>query len=197
MSASTNSRIGTELAGDRIEALIGRAVRVRDRDRPLAGARLDFEPAGAENALSPVTGWGNRQERGKEPDMRQRASIGAVLLVVVGVVFGATVFRSDIAQATGLAQSVTVNNTAANPVPVREQNLDGGNIKVHEEGTALTRDIDYAGLKSVRLRKSVTGARWFELAALQRGSIGLSECSEMSLEQRAPRSGEGIVSYWA
>jgi hypothetical protein len=55
------------------------------------------------------------------------------------------VFRTDIAQATGLGQSVTVNNTAANPVPVnvtntavpvREQNLDGGNIKVHEQGTA-------------------------------------------------------------
>jgi hypothetical protein len=33
--------------------------------------------------------------------------------------------------------SVFVTNTAANPVPVREQNLDGsGSIKVHEQGTA-------------------------------------------------------------
>jgi hypothetical protein len=53
--------------------------------------------------------------------MRQRAIIGALLLVGVGVALGATVFRTDIAQATGLAQSVTVDNTAANPVPVREQ----------------------------------------------------------------------------
>ena len=68
--------------------------------------------------------------------MRQPALIGALLLVTVGIVLGATVFRTDIAQATGLAQSVTVNNTTTNPVPVREQNLDGGNIKVHEEGTA-------------------------------------------------------------
>jgi hypothetical protein len=69
--------------------------------------------------------------------MRRRASISALLLIGVGVVLGATVFRTDIAQATGLAQSVTVNNTAGNPVPVREQNLDGsGNIKVHEQGTA-------------------------------------------------------------
>jgi hypothetical protein len=68
--------------------------------------------------------------------MRQRASIGALLLVGVGVVLGATVFRSDIAQATGLAQSVTVNNTPAQAVPVREQNLDASNIRVHEEGTA-------------------------------------------------------------
>jgi hypothetical protein len=68
--------------------------------------------------------------------MRRRAIIGALLLITVGVALGATVFRTDIAQATGLAQAVTVDNTAANPVPVREQNLDGGNIRVHEEGTA-------------------------------------------------------------
>jgi hypothetical protein len=48
----------------------------------------------------------------------------------VGVVLGATVFRSDIAQATGLASSVTVANTANNPVPV------------HEQGTANTADAD-------------------------------------------------------
>jgi hypothetical protein len=35
-------------------------------------------------------------------------------------------------QATGLAQSVTVANT---PLPVREQNVDGGNIKVHQQRT--------------------------------------------------------------
>jgi hypothetical protein len=40
------------------------------------------------------------------------------LAVLVGVVLAATVFRNDIAQATGLAQAVTVTNTAANPVPV-------------------------------------------------------------------------------
>ncbi len=69
--------------------------------------------------------------------MQRPALIGAFLLVGVGVVLGATVFRADIAQATGLAQSVTVNNTAADPVPVREQNLDGGGrIRVHEAGTA-------------------------------------------------------------
>ena len=68
--------------------------------------------------------------------MPMRATLGALLLITVGVVLGATVFRSDIAQATGLAQSVTVNNTPAQAVPVREQNLDGSNIRVHEEGTA-------------------------------------------------------------
>ena len=69
--------------------------------------------------------------------MQRKATISALLLVCVGVVLGATVFRTDIAQATGLAQSVTVNNTPAEAVPVREQNLDGnGNVKVHEQGTA-------------------------------------------------------------
>jgi hypothetical protein len=70
--------------------------------------------------------------------MRQRAIIGALLVVFVGVVLGATVFRTDIAQATGLATGpvVTVVNTPAQAVPVREQNLAGGNIKVHEQGTA-------------------------------------------------------------
>jgi hypothetical protein len=68
--------------------------------------------------------------------MRRRATISALLLVGVGVVLGTTVFRADLAEATGLAQSVTVNNTTNNPVPVKEQNLDGQNIRVHEEGTA-------------------------------------------------------------
>lgn len=69
--------------------------------------------------------------------MRRHAIIGALLLIGLGVILGATVFRTDIARATGLAQAVTVNNTAAQAVPVREQNLDGrGNIKVHEQGTA-------------------------------------------------------------
>src|SRR6476620_6958377 len=69
--------------------------------------------------------------------MQRKATISALLLICVGVVVGATVFRTDIAQATGLAQSVTVNNKPGNAVPVREQNLDGsGNVKVHEQGTA-------------------------------------------------------------
>jgi hypothetical protein len=69
--------------------------------------------------------------------MRRKGIIGALLLIAVGVALGATVFRTDIAQATGLAQAVTVDNTTANPVPVREQNLDArGNINVHEQGTA-------------------------------------------------------------
>jgi hypothetical protein len=69
--------------------------------------------------------------------MRRRAIMGALLLIGVGVALGATVFRTDIAQATGLAQTVTVTNTPEQAVPVREQNLDGNqNIKVHEQGTA-------------------------------------------------------------
>src|SRR4029450_9783081 len=71
--------------------------------------------------------------------MRRQALIGALLLIGIGVVLGATVFRTDIAQATGMdksAQNVIVKNTPAQAGPVQEQNLDGGNIKVHEQGTA-------------------------------------------------------------
>src|SRR6476646_207934 len=67
--------------------------------------------------------------------MQLPALIGALLLVGVGVVLGVTVFRSDIAQATGLAQSVTVDNTPAQADQVREQDLDAsGNIRVREQG---------------------------------------------------------------
>lgn len=92
--------------------------------------------------------------------MRRHAIIVALLLVGVGVVLGATVFRADIAQGTGLAQSVTVANTTTNPVPVnvtntavpvREQNLDGQNIRVHEEGTAAVRSAD----EEISLTKTV------------------------------------------
>jgi hypothetical protein len=56
--------------------------------------------------------------------MRQPATIGALSLVVIGVVLGATVFRTEIAQATGLVDKpqVTVVNTAANPVPANITN---------------------------------------------------------------------------
>jgi hypothetical protein len=68
--------------------------------------------------------------------MHRGVIIGALVLVCLGILLGMTVVGSDLAQATGVAQSVTVNNTAANPVPVAEQNLDtSGSIKVHEQGT--------------------------------------------------------------
>jgi hypothetical protein len=67
--------------------------------------------------------------------MRQRAIIGALLLIVLGVALGATVFRTDIAHATGLAgPTVTVDNTAANPVPVREQ----GTVNVNVTNSGLS-----------------------------------------------------------
>jgi hypothetical protein len=69
--------------------------------------------------------------------MRGRVIIGALLLVSIGVFLGATVLRDEVAQATRLAQSVTVANTPDSPVPVTEQNQDSsGNVKVHEQGTA-------------------------------------------------------------
>jgi hypothetical protein len=69
------------------------------------------------------------------------------------------VFRADIAQATGLAQSVTVNNTTTNPVPVREQNIDstvGGAIKVHEEGIAKTREQNLDADGNIKIHDQAT-----------------------------------------
>ena len=84
--------------------------------------------------------------------MRRRAITGALLFIGVGVVLGATVLRTDIAQATGLAQAVTVDNTAANPVLVKEQRADAnGNIKVHEQGTAAVHE---QGTANVNLTNS-------------------------------------------
>lgn len=55
--------------------------------------------------------------------MRRQAIIGALLLIGVGVVLGATVFRADIAQATGFDKptNVVIANSPAKPVPVLEQ----------------------------------------------------------------------------
>jgi hypothetical protein len=80
--------------------------------------------------------------------MRQRATIGGLLLVVLGVILGATVFRTDIAQATGLADkpNVTVVNTPAQPVPVHEV----GTAKVEVVGTpAQTVSTSFADLGRV------------------------------------------------
>ena len=70
---------------------------------------------------------------------RQLVLLAAVL--IVGAILGATVLRTDVAEATSLAQSVFVNNTTADPVPVVEQNLDKNNgaIRVHEQGVVPTR----------------------------------------------------------
>jgi hypothetical protein len=99
----------------------------------------------------------NRRAERREREMRRQAALGALVLVGVGVVLGATVFRSDIAQATGLAQAVTVANTAAQAVPVREQNLDAnGNIKVHEQGTAKVSDSDSPGRTAVYYQAGIS-----------------------------------------
>lgn len=71
--------------------------------------------------------------------MRPRAFV--VLAVLAGAVLTATVFHNDIASARSAAQSVTVDNTPAQAVPVREQKLDGNAIRVHEQGTAQVAGI--------------------------------------------------------
>ena len=50
--------------------------------------------------------------------MRRQATLGALLLVVLGVALGATVFRSDIAQATGPVDVVHGTAVAVPPTGV-------------------------------------------------------------------------------
>jgi hypothetical protein len=64
----------------------------------------------------------------------------AALLLVFGALLGATVLREPVADATA---SIFVSNDSSHPVPVRETNTDtGGNVKVHEQGTAAVRSAD-------------------------------------------------------
>lgn len=69
--------------------------------------------------------------------MQRRVTIGALLLVGVGVLLGMTAVGSDLAQATGLAQTVTVVNTPANPVPVVD---DHANTTIHAQATGKGND---------------------------------------------------------
>jgi hypothetical protein len=109
--------------------------------------------------------------------MRRQALIGALLLIGIGVVLGATVFRTDIAQATGMdksAQNVIVKNTPAQAVPVQEQNLDGGNIKVHEQGTA---NVSVTGVVNTF---SGLPANSFSLSTFGKGTDKLQEsCGQL------------------
>jgi hypothetical protein len=57
-------------------------------------------------------------------------------LLGAGVLLGATGFGGALADAATPFTNVIVGNTSTNPIPVTEQNVDNGNIRVHEEGTA-------------------------------------------------------------
>ena len=70
----------------------------------------------------------------------RRAITFVALAILAGVLLGGTVFRDEVANARSFAQDVFINNTPAQAVPVREQNLDGNqNIKVHEQGIVSSR----------------------------------------------------------
>jgi hypothetical protein len=66
--------------------------------------------------------------------MRRILAIASVL--GAGVLLGATGLGGTIAGAATPLSNVMIGNTSTNPVPVTEQNVDNGNIRVHEEGTA-------------------------------------------------------------
>jgi|tagenome__1003787_1003787.scaffolds.fasta_scaffold20779051_2 hypothetical protein len=66
--------------------------------------------------------------------MRKILVIGALLLT--GAALGGTVFRGAVADAATPFENVIVGNTSTNPIPVVDQHVDNGNLRVHEEGTA-------------------------------------------------------------
>lgn len=91
----------------------------------------------------------------------KRALIPAFLLLLGSTILGATVLREPLAQAAIPIASVFVTNDAANPVPVREQNLDAdGNLKVHEQGTA---NVNVTNARVTVSEEPVTGGGGCEL----------------------------------
>src|SRR4051795_1595999 len=92
--------------------------------------------------------------------------LAALLLVVGSLVVGGTVLHEPIAKAASPFTNVIVGNTAANPVPVAVQDLDGNNnVRVHEQGTAAVHEqgtaaVHEQGTASVNVTNSsipVTG----------------------------------------
>jgi hypothetical protein len=71
--------------------------------------------------------------------MRRRAIIGALLLATVGVVLGATVFRTGIAQATGRSKSVTQAGVTggSNAFALACPNTNNLGFKVTASGLAI------------------------------------------------------------
>ena len=59
--------------------------------------------------------------------MRKRAGL-AVLIILAGMVLGATVFREQVAQAALAALKVQVVNSSTSPVPVHEQGTANVNV---------------------------------------------------------------------
>jgi hypothetical protein len=78
-------------------------------------------------------------ERGEMKSFRSYLVAGVGFAMLVTIIFLATGWGSAVA---AQITSVFVTNDAAHAVPVREQALDGNNIRVHEEGTANVKSAD-------------------------------------------------------
>jgi hypothetical protein len=117
--------------------------------------------------------------------MHRGVIIGALVLVCLGVLLGMTVFRTDIAQATGLAQAVTVNNTAANPVPITD---DRTNITFHAQAntgtpTGCRNDAIYtvpAGQQFVAQFVSITSATGTNATTVNRAILSNASQGEFA-----------------
>jgi hypothetical protein len=69
------------------------------------------------------------------------------LLVVVGVVLGATVFREQIVHAATPFQNVVITNTATNPIPVQQAGTSAvsGTVKLDPSGNTVGLDATDSG----------------------------------------------------
>lgn len=100
------------------------------------------------------------------------------MLVVAGAAaLGGTVLRAPIAQAGSSVQSVLVSNSKASAVPVQEVNTDaGGNLKVHEQGTALVRAADETQLLLEHRFTTAGESQTIDVSGYRQIRISFSAC---------------------
>jgi hypothetical protein len=76
-----------------------------------------------------------------------RTLLVTAALLVTGAALGGTIFRGTVAGAATPFENVIIGNTSTNPVPVVDQHVDNGNLRVHEEGTATVSGTVALGAK--------------------------------------------------
>ena len=101
----------------------------------------------------------------------------STLVVAGAAALGGTLLRMPIAEAGSSVQSVLVSNSKTSAVPVQEVNTDAsGNLKVHEQGTALTKAADETQLL-LEHRFTTTGeSKTIDVSGYREIRISFSDC---------------------
>jgi hypothetical protein len=112
-----------------------------------------------------------------------------------GVMLGATGFGGAIAGAATPFTNVIIGNTSTNPVPVTEENVDNGNIRVHEEGTAtVAGTVSLGSTDSDNLDSAATHLSRIDTAASKLAFDGTGNLKVPDLVLEGP-VGHGQDSY--